>query len=94
MKIFLITLIDALGDFDNPPKPKVPTNSKLSGDAAKVNQPETDPLYDTLMNDDALLKMTEGWNEVLQEMSNEDPNLMAEFQQFQKNFQEGTSTSE
>jgi len=84
-----------LGDFDNPPKSKVSTSSKLpEGEGAtKAEKSEKDPLYDALMNDDALLKMTEGWNEVLEEISHEDPNLMAEFQQFQKSFHEGTSTS-
>ena len=70
-------LDDALQDFGKKPEPKK-TPFQATG-----NQ---EPDLNELLNDDALLKMSEGWNEVLKEMSNEDPSLMEEFQKFQKNF--------
>ena len=72
-------LDDALQDFGKTPEPKKRTfKCESAGDE--------EPDLNELLNDDALLKMSEGWNEVLKEMSSEDPSLMEEFQKFQKNF--------
>ena len=54
----------------------------------KGNNPENDPLYDALWNDDALLKMTSGFNETLEHMAKDDPTMMGEFQKFQANISE------
>ncbi|XP_066931743.1 peroxisomal biogenesis factor 19-like [Clytia hemisphaerica] len=75
-------LDDALSDFVKPPpKPK-----KVE---KKTEQHDQGSDLGNFLDDDALLKMSEGWNEVLQQMSSEDPGLMEEFDSFQKQFPMG-----
>ena len=50
---------------------------------------EQEAILESLWDEDALLKMSESWDDVMKEMSKEDPNLMAEFEKFQQGFSSG-----
>ena len=70
-------LDDALQDFGKTREPKkTPSKGQPKSEEQDLGE---------MLDEDALLKMSEGWNEVLKEMSDGDPALLEEFQKFQKN---------
>ena len=70
-----------MGDFDKPVQKTEEINS--ASVHAKGNNPDNNPLYDDLWNDETLLKMTGDLNEVLVNMVKEDPSMMQEYEKFQ-----------
>lgn len=89
-------VLEALEDFDKPvPSTESTTVTKAGNDSevephpasvhAPGNNPNNDPLFEALWKDDSLLKMADGFSDVLEQMSKEDPEMMAEFKKFQDN---------
>lgn len=98
-------LDEALEDFDKPvPSTESTTVTKAGNDSevephpasvhAPGNNPNNDPLFEALWKDDSLLKMADGFSDVLEQMSKEDPEMMAEFKKFQDNIGSAANSGE
>lgn len=85
-------LDDALEDFSKPQaKPKT---EQAKANPQQMNNPDGDVLFENLIGDDSLLEMTSGLNNVLEQMANADPTMMAEFQKFQESAMPSEGTGE
>ena len=58
------------------PQPTPITKKDNPRNVSSSSKDEHEAILESLWDDDALLKMSESWNDVMEEMSKEDPNLI------------------